>query len=93
MSYIKREPLLQIAKELQGQVFGAPLIVRAIEEAPEENVVEVCHCKDCVYCEQSYLCKKKGEESRLVYDCHVLYVRVMPDFYCGFGQKEKENRK
>lgn len=41
MSYIKKEPLLQIAKELQGKVFGAPLIVRAIEEAPEEDVVEV----------------------------------------------------
>ena len=33
MSYIKKEPLLQIAKELQGNdAFGAPLIVRAIEE-------------------------------------------------------------
>ena len=43
MSYIKKEPLLQIAKELQGKVFGSPLIVRAIENAPEEDVVEVMH--------------------------------------------------
>ena len=45
MSYIKKEPLLQIAKELQGKVFGAPLIVREIENAPEEDVVEVVHGK------------------------------------------------
>lgn len=44
MSYIKREPLLQIAKELQkNNAFGAPLIVREIENAPEEDVVEVRH--------------------------------------------------
>ena len=43
MSYIKKEPLLQIAKELQGKVFGAPLIVREIENAPEEDVAEVRH--------------------------------------------------
>ena len=43
MSYIKKEPLLQNAKELQGKVFGAPLIVRTIENAPEEDVVEVRH--------------------------------------------------
>ena len=49
MSYIKKEPLLQIAKELQGKVFGAPLIVREIENAPEEDVVEVARCKDCMW--------------------------------------------
>lgn len=43
MSYIKKEPLLQNAKELQGKLFGAPLIVRAIENAPKEDVVEVVH--------------------------------------------------
>ena len=43
MSYIKREPLLQIAKELQGGTFGSPLLVRAIEDAPAEDVVEVRH--------------------------------------------------
>lgn len=43
MSYIKREPLLRIAKELQGGTFGSPLIVRAIEEAPTEDVAEVKH--------------------------------------------------
>ena len=43
MSYIKREPLLQVAKELQGSAFGSPLIVKVIEDAPVEDVVEVIH--------------------------------------------------
>lgn len=42
MSYIKKEPLLQLAKELQGDsAFGSPRIVMAIEDAPAEDVVEV----------------------------------------------------
>jgi hypothetical protein len=34
---IEKEPLLQLAKEFQGNIFGAPLIVQAIENAPEVN--------------------------------------------------------
>ena len=41
MGYINKEPLLKIVKGIQGEVFGTPLIIRAIEEAPEEDVVEV----------------------------------------------------
>lgn len=37
--YIEREPLLKLAKELQGNVFAGPLIVAAIENAP---AVAVC---------------------------------------------------
>lgn len=49
MSYIKREPLLQIVKELQGNnAFGAPLIVREIENAPDEDVVEVKRINDFI---------------------------------------------
>lgn len=39
--YIEREPLLEIAKKQQGDTFGAPLIVKAIEEAPTVDVAEV----------------------------------------------------
>lgn len=42
--YIKKESLLQLAKELQGDsAFGAPRIVREIERTPAEDVVEVRH--------------------------------------------------
>ena len=39
--YIKKEPLLQLAKELQGHCFGAPLIVKAIEDAPIIDIKEI----------------------------------------------------
>lgn len=40
--YIKREPLLQIARQLQSDdAFGTPRIIREIENAPAEDVVEV----------------------------------------------------
>ena len=88
MSYIKREPLLQIAKELQGSAFGGPLIVRAIEEAPAEDVVEVVRCKDCIYSFMSISGK------------YVLYCDMHPsddhldldkDYYCGYGERKEEN--
>lgn len=42
MSYIKKEPLLRIAKELlSDDAFGSVRIVREIENAPAEDVVEV----------------------------------------------------
>lgn len=42
MSYIKKEPLLQKAKELlRDDAFGGVRIVREMENAPAEDVVEV----------------------------------------------------
>lgn len=85
MSYIKKEPLLQIAKELQGNdSFGAPLIVRAIEEAPEEDaaaVVKCTHCKHCkydTYWHELYCSKMSDDE-------HIHWVPV--GFYCGYGEE------
>lgn len=39
--YIEREELLQRAKQHQGSVFGAPVIIAEIEKMPEANVKEV----------------------------------------------------
>ena len=41
--YIKRESLLQAAKQVQGNLFDAPLIVNLIQNAPAEDVQEVRH--------------------------------------------------
>lgn len=50
MSYIKREPLLEKAKQLlSDDAFGSVRIVREIENAPAEDVVAVTRCKDCKY--------------------------------------------
>lgn len=81
MSYIKKELLLQIAKELQGKVFGSPLIVRVIEDAPEEDVIEVVRCGDCKHIEMTeyggYCCAN---------DEGVAY-----DGYCAFGERRAED--
>lgn len=65
--YIERESLLKKAKEMSGGSFSTPLIISAIEKAPEEDVVEVVRCKDCeqltvhnsptlyAYCEKTHL--------------------------------------
>lgn len=41
IDYIDRKPLVQKAKEIQGKLFGAPLIVREIERAPSAAPVLV----------------------------------------------------
>lgn len=53
--YIKREPILQIAKKLQGETFGSPIIVAAIENAPAENVVELNKIEPCYLCDSARL--------------------------------------
>jgi hypothetical protein len=85
MSYIKREPLLQIAKELQGSAFGGPLIVRAIEEAPAEDVVAVIKCQDCKYA-------LVGKDGKL--RCDILYPSlfwVESDDFCSCAERKEDN--
>ena len=88
MSYIKKEPLLQIAKEIQGKVFGAPLIVREIENAPEEDVVEVVRCKDCIYSFMSITGK-----TVLYCDMHPSddHLELDKDYYCAYGERRTDN--
>ena len=92
MSYIKKEPLLQIAKELQGNdSFGAPLIVRAIDEAPEENVVEVVRCKDCKHCYHRTIPNNERYECEY-YGCSDEVVDyVEPTHYCSYGKRREED--
>ena len=45
--YLERETLLRNAKKLQGNLFGAVLIISEIENMPAADVIEVVHCKDC----------------------------------------------
>ena len=82
MSYIKKEPLLQIVKEIQGKVFGAPLIVRAIENAPEEDVSKIVRCK---YCQHSEYDDYHGN-----YYCRKLRSWCNGEFYCAYGEENKQ---
>lgn len=49
--YIERESLLKKAKELaqnfSSSCLATPHIIKAIENAPKADVVEVVRCKDC----------------------------------------------
>ena len=86
MSYIKREPLLQIAKELQGGTFGSPLIVRAIEEAPTEDVVEVVRCKDCK--------RRNTPDCKMWYQCVICgdyHHWERDEDFCSCGERRTEN--
>lgn len=86
MSYIKREPLLQIAKKLQGSAFGGPLIVRAIEEAPAEDVVEVVRCKDCKH-------YKEWEDGDITCSFWTVDwdVTTKPNAFCSCGERRTSN--
>lgn len=85
MSYIKKEPLLQIAKELQGNdSFGAPLIVRAIENAPEEDVAKIVRCKDCEWwTKQEYSAQGR---------CALMGIYPTGAWYCGNGRRINNDR-
>ena len=80
MSYIEKEPLLQIAKGLQGGPFASPLIVRAIENAPEKDVSEIIRCK---YCQHSEYNDYHGD-----YYCRKLRSWCNGEFYCAYGEEE-----
>lgn len=84
MSYIKKEPLLQIAKGIQGKLFGAPLIVREIENAPAEDVVEVVRCKDCKFCRAL---KDGGSQCERIDGL----LMTKPNDYCSYGKRREEN--
>ena len=43
--YLEREALLENAKKLQGDLFGAVLIVSEIENMPADNVKEIIPAK------------------------------------------------
>ena len=88
MSYIKREPLLATVKEIQGNHFGAPLIVRAIESAPSADVVEVVRCKNCKFwgiphandIEKSHYCCRDN--------MWCMPLRFADD-YCSYGERSE----
>lgn len=89
MSYIKREPLLQIAKELQkNDAFGAPLIVREIENAPAEDVIEVVRCVNCEWVKQD----NSNGCNNYICICPWLCERyVKPYGYCSDGKRRTDN--
>lgn len=84
MSYIKKEPLLQKAKELlRDDAFGGVRIVREIERAPAEDVVEVVRCKDCKYhrdLDGGVKCERIDG-----------LLMTLPNDFCSYGRRRTDN--
>ena len=72
MSYINREKLLKIAKEIQGNPFGAPLIVKAIEDAPAEDVVVL----PCKIGQTIYLLWAGGRSGKAVVEAKIINISL-----------------
>lgn len=84
MSYIEKEPLLEKAKSLQGNLFGAVAIVREIEKA---DVVEVVRCEKCKYGEVAVFSRTiDGEERKACY-CNLENKVTSVDWYCPSGER------
>ncbi len=90
--YIERERLLVLAKYIANMYsptgLAAPKIIKAIENAPKVDVVEVVRCKSCVYG------KGNNEEVRLKY--HFMYFCTYDDLsynyadhFCSYGERKE----
>ena len=77
MSYIVKELLLEKAKRLQGNPFGAVAIVREIEKV---DAFEIVRCKDCIYCENMKCTELKDNTG------HPLDVAIFD--YCSQGVRK-----
>lgn len=80
--YIKRGPLLKAVKAISG-CFSTPLIIRAIETAKAEDVVEVVRCKECKYYEihkpsVTLNCERDGK-----------LIPMMPNDFCSYGKRKE----
>ena len=91
--YIKRESLLETAKELAKGSFSTPLIIAAIENAPKADVVEVVRCKDCVNSREM----DKYEKNLYVSGCvgctlhskSYHSVIMEGDSFCSYGERKE----
>lgn len=52
--YIKKQPLLDKCKILMKSPFASALMLKTIEKAEEEDVVEVVRCGKCKYKNEGY---------------------------------------
>ena len=80
MDYIKRDPILQVAKDLQSNVFGAPLITRSIESAPAEEVAPV----------SEVLARVREEINEIVFNPNNKFDFIYDSIYQAIDKVQKE---
>ena len=57
---------------------------------PTDEVIEVVRCKDCKHWDTDWIPQKiKEEENGLVYWCSYNDRCVAEDFFCGYGERKK----
>ena len=82
--YIERADLLKTAKEFaqnfSSSCFATPHIIKAIENAPKVDVVEVVRCKDCI--QRRYHCFGQ-------YYCQRYLFKCKENDFCSYGEREE----
>ena len=86
--YVERAPLLAKFKQLQDDVFGGPLMVRALEEAPAADVVPAVRGE---WVPITTINKKFGVPVIIGFTCSNCRIKQeVPTNYCSFcGAKMK----
>lgn len=87
--YIDRSELIKVIGT-DTAPFTISMVFRHIRNAPAADVVEVVHCKDCIYYRNKE-CESDDFWSALCGDDIGLHYVPEPDFYCACG--ERRNKK
>lgn len=88
--YVERAPLLTKFKQLQGDVFGGPLMVRALEEAPAADVVPVVRGE---WVSITTINKKFGVPVIIGFNCSNCHIKQeVPTNYCSFCGARMEKK-
>ena len=87
--YIDRSELIKVIGT-DTAPFTTSMVFRHIRNAPVADVVEVVHCKDCIYYRNKE-CESDDFWSALYGDDIGLHYVPEPDFYCACG--ERRNKK
>ena len=88
--YVERASLLAKFKQLQGDAFGGPLMVRALEEAPAADVVPVVRGE---WMPITMINKKFGVPVMIGFTCSNCQIKQeVPTNYCSFCGARMEKK-
>lgn len=65
-------------------------MIKALDEAPTVDAVEVVRCKDCVYWGQD-ACSSTGDDESFCTNPDGLDNFVHPDDFCSYGERKNDN--
>ena len=85
--YVESEAVMKTAKDGNHSDFGRSMadltsLREVLEDTPAADVVDVVRCKDCAV-----------PHNRLTGCSKLNGLVTPPDFYCGYGERRKEDDK